>query len=127
MITYLDYKRINSLLLRTSLKGKLNDLEKKLHTATIVPSENTPSNLVTMNSEVIVHDITEDKILDFRLVYQFSPLYQNQTSVLAPLGTALLGMKINEEAEFRLRDQSLKRVKLLRIVFQPEANSRFDL
>lgn len=127
MITNLDYKRINELLLQTSLRGKLNDLEEKLHGSVVVSSEKTPTNLVTMNTEVTIHDLTINEVLDLRLVYQLSPLYRNQTSVLAPLGTALLGMKLNEVKSYKTRDSSTREIQILRILFQPEANGRFDL
>lgn len=127
MITNLDYKRINELLLQTSLRGKLNDLEEKLHGSVVISSEKTPTDLVTMNTEVTIHDMTINEVLDLRLVYQLSPLYRNQTSVLAPLGTALLGMKLNEVKTYKTRDSNTREIQILRILFQPEANGRFDL
>lgn len=127
MITNLDYKRINELLLTTSLRGKLNDLEKKLHGSTIITSEKTPPDLVTMNSEVTVHDITVNEVYDLRLVYQLSPLYRNQASILAPLGSTLLGMKLNEVKSYKTRDSNTREIQILKILFQPEANGRFDL
>lgn len=127
MITSIDYKRINQLLLETSLRGKLSSLEEKLHGSTIISSEKAPPTLVTMHTEVTIHDITINEVLDLRLVYQISPLYRNQTSVLAPLGSALLGMKLNEVKSYKTRDSSLREIQVLRILFQPEANGRFDL
>ena len=127
MITNIDYKRINQLLLETSLKGKLSCLEEKLHGAAIISSEQAPPDLVTMNTEVTIHDITINEVLDLRLVYQITPLYRNQTSILAPLGSALLGMKLNEVKTYRTRDSSQREIQVLRILFQPEANGRFDL
>lgn len=127
MITTLDLQRITKLLINTSMMGKLEQLEKKLQGSKIVESENAPADLVTMNSEVVFYDYSAEEAVKLRLVYQLSGLYGNQTSVLAPLGTALLGMKLKDEVIFPMRDGGKKRIRLESILYQPEASGNFEL
>src|SRR4051794_5409503 len=101
MITSLDLRRITQLLINTSMLGKLRVLESKLHTAEIVAPEEAPDNLVTMNSHIVLDDMTLKQRLDVRLVYQLDLSYGQQVSVLSPLGTALLGMKVKEKTVFK--------------------------
>lgn len=127
MITSLDYERINMLLNKTAQQGKLETLENKLHQSAVVDSKQVPSDVVTMNSHVLVYDLNNDTEIDLRLVYQLSPLYGNQTSILAPLGTALLGMRLKEIASFELRNGTFRQIKIEDIIFQPEALGLYHL
>lgn len=127
MITILDFRRISQLLFNSSLSGKIPALEKKLNSSRIIPPESAPGDLVTMNSEVVMEDLTTDEEYGLRLVYHFSPEYKNQVSILAPLGTALLGMKLDEIATYRLRDGSFRKIQIKNIIFQPEANNNYEL
>ena len=127
MITTLDLRRITQLLFNMTLMGKLETLEEKLYFSGVIPPEETPFDLITMNSEIIFDDLSKNERHTLRLVYQLSPLYGNQTSVLSPLGTALLGMRVNEEAVYKLRDGSSRKIKIIGILFQPEANRQFEL
>ena len=127
MITTLDLRRITQLLFNMTLMGKLEALEEKLYFSGVIPPEETPCDLITMNSEIIFDDLSKNERHTLRLVYQLSPLYGNQTSVLSPLGTALLGMRVNEETIYKLRDGSYRKIKILGMLFQPEANRQFEL
>ena len=127
MITTTDYKRISDLLLRTSLRGKLPILEEKLHTMKVIPSSSAPKDLVTMNTEVTVHDLTLGEVMVVRLVYKLLPLYQHQTSILAPLGATLLGMRVNQNVKYKLRDGAEREIHVMKVVFQPEASGMFEL
>lgn len=127
MITALDLQRITNLLIDKNMMGQIVSLENKIGNSEIVESELTPENLVTMNSQVRIFDLTANEEISLRLVYQLSPLYGNQTSIFSPLGTALLGMKLNETTSYRLRDGSVREVRVEEILFQPEKNKSFEL
>ncbi len=127
MITALDLQRITNLIIDKNMMGQIASLENKIGNSEVVESELTPENLVTMNSQVRVFDLTTNEEISLRLVYQLSPLYGNQTSIFSPLGTALLGMKLYETAAYRLRDGSIREVRVEEIIFQPEKNKSFDL
>lgn len=127
MITALDLQRITNLLIDKNMMGQIVSLENKIGNSEIVESDLTPENLVTMNSQVRIFDLTTNEEITLRLVYQLSPLYGNQTSIFSPLGTALLGMKLNETTSYRLRDGSVREVRVEEILFQPEKNKSFEL
>lgn len=127
MITTLDHTRISKLIRRNGLDGKLSYLEEKLGLASLVESEVTPSNLVTMNSEVILKDGETGASFELRLVYQITPIYGTQVSVLSPLGNAILGSIENETITYLARDNELKTVTVEKLIFQPESAGQLDL
>lgn len=127
MITSLDLQRITKLLLENSMMGKLAALEDKLQKLPVIKSQNTPDDLITMNSEITYYDHMQMEAVKLRLVYQLSPLYGNQTSIMSPLGTCLLGMKPNEEAIFETRDGGRRKISVSSISYQPESQGDFHL
>jgi regulator of nucleoside diphosphate kinase len=105
----------------------LRALEARVARMTVVPADEMPNSIVTMNSKVIVRDIeTETKQL-LTLVYDVdADPFGEKVSVLTPLGTAILGSRIGDTVQC----QALRwprRVRIERIVFQPEAARKFDL
>lgn len=127
MITSLDLQRITKLLLENSMMGKLAALEDKLQKLPVIESQNTPDDLITMNSEITYYDHMQMEAVKLRLVYQLSPLYGNQTSIMSPLGTCLLGMKPHEEAIFETRDGGRRKISVSSISYQPESQGDFHL
>lgn len=127
MITKKDHERINDLILKHQLISKIDELEKKLQLYTLIESKYVPRYLVTMNSELIVSDLNSGENFEVKLVYQHSPLHKNQVSILAPLGTALLGISENETVRYQGRDGRERQVTVRKIIFQPEAAGLLDL
>lgn len=121
MITKKDHERINDLISRHQLISKIDVLEKKLQLYTLIESNYVPRYLVTMNSELLVSHLNTGETFEVKLVYQHSPLNKNQVSVLAPLGTALLGLTENETVRYLGRDGRERQVTVQKIIFQPEA------
>jgi regulator of nucleoside diphosphate kinase len=76
-------------------------LEVELDRARVVPA--VPPDVVVMNSEVLYEDITTTQRRHVRLVY---PSEANTTdgrvSVLAPLGCALLGLRVGQEIDWQM-------------------------
>jgi regulator of nucleoside diphosphate kinase len=127
MITSDDYYRILKVLLKNNLSGKLSDLEQKLHSSEIVDPRVIPPDVITMNSEVMMLDQATNERIKVKLVYDFSPLFGSQTSVIAPLGSALLGARKNEDVKYKARDASERNIRILDIIFQPEREGLYDL
>lgn len=121
MITKKDHERINDLISRHQLISKIDVLEKKLQLYTLIESNYVPRYLVTMNSELLVSHLNTGETFEVKLVYQHSPLNKNQVSVLAPLGTALLGLTENETVRYLGRDGRERQITVRKIIFQPEA------
>src|SRR5687767_10883438 len=94
----------------------LRQLESELERAVLVAAHAVPPEVVTMDSAVGVLDLANGERREYTLVY---PAEANPTagriSVLAPLGTALLGYREGDELEWmmpgglrRLRIESVR-------------------
>jgi len=81
----------------------LLDLRDELEQARVVDEEEIPADVITLQSEVRVRDGETRVTSDYKLV---SPAQANvragYVSVLAPLGTALLGYREGDEVEWRM-------------------------
>jgi regulator of nucleoside diphosphate kinase len=131
-ITDLDYNRLNGMInnMRKSNQKVYNDLlflESELERAKRTnPNEITPE-FVTMNSVVEVLDCDTNKAMEVKLVYPKEANFkQGRISVLSPLGSALLGYKVGSEISFDV-PSGIKKMKISKIVYQPEANGEFAL
>lgn len=72
-------------------------LEAKLRNARIVPSDQVPEDLVTMNSRLWVRDIPTGVPEMVTLVYPLeADLGEGKISVFSPLGTTILGKRVGE-------------------------------
>lgn len=81
-----------------------------------------PEDVVTMNSMVLLRDMTCATEKVFTLVYpSCDGLEDDMVSVLAPLGTALLGAHTGDEVEYEDGNGSPHKVSVLDVVYQPEA------
>ncbi|CAQ85772.1 MULTISPECIES: nucleoside diphosphate kinase regulator [Photorhabdus] len=128
IINELDAERLDSLLEQpafadTSIADALNE---ELDRAEIVPPAEIPSDVVTMNSRVRFLDLTSSEERVRTLVYPASLQdSSNQLSVMAPLGAALLGLRIGDEISWKLPNGEETRVKVLELLYQPEAAGEY--
>ncbi len=127
MLTSLDLLRLTKFMMNHPYVGKVKNLENKLQSLKVVESNHAPEDLVTMNSEVHIYDMTKGESMKVKLVYQLAPFNGNQASVLSPLGSTLLGMKVLETCEYELRDGTTREIRVLDILYQPERNGHYDL
>lgn len=132
VITQFDHDRLSALLDRLRREheiwsGAAAALEEELDRATIVPPAQVPADTVTMNSEVHVVDLDNDEEIRVRVVFPGAAAPRaGKISVLAPLGLALLGASVGDEISWGMPG-GVRRLKVQKIVFQPEASGRFDL
>jgi regulator of nucleoside diphosphate kinase len=98
----------------------LDTLERELDRAEIVDPDAVPSDVVTMNSEVRLKDLDSGQVMTYRLVFPSQARSQNTVSVLAPIGTAILGYRVGDVIEWRV-PKGVRRLKVLEVVYQPEA------
>lgn len=104
----------------------LHTLESKLTILSPVDSKSAPADLVTMNSIVVFRDMDLNEVHEIRLVYQLSPFFHNQVSVMAPLGTALLGSRKNRIIIYEGRDSQYRKIQVEEIKYQPEASGNME-
>jgi regulator of nucleoside diphosphate kinase len=95
-------------------------LEAELERARVVPAGKVPADVVTMNSVVRLRDLDADETEEYELVYPaYADVAHNRISVLAPIGTAILGYRIGDVIEWPV-PAGLRRLRVERVRHQPE-------
>jgi regulator of nucleoside diphosphate kinase len=131
VITEADFDRLKHLVesprYRTTNAMLLMALKQELDRGTVVAPGEVPKGIVTMHSRVRVRDLQEDEADTYTLVYPDEADIDNgKLSVLAPLGTALLGTRVGDVVEFDA-PAGTRRLKVERVLYQPEAAGDFHL
>ena len=131
VITKSDFDRLSGLV--HSRQSRLNygshvaTLEQELGAGEVVSPTQVPRGVVTMNSRVRIRDVDSDERDTYVLVYpEHSDIEDGRLSVMAPLGTALLGAKVGDIVEVNA-PAGIRRIKIERILYQPEAAGDFHL
>jgi len=128
IISSLDSDRLYALietLPANSLPG-ISALEEELDRAKIVDSKDIPPTIVTMNSTVkfSVESSKEESVLT--LVYpKDMDSNSNKISILAPVGSALLGLSQGDQIEWPKPGGGLIKVTIKEITYQPERAGEF--
>ena len=131
-ITEPDYNRLSALIEKTREgngvdRQYLNKLEAELDRAEIVDAKDIPANVITMRSTVRLKDLVSGEENTYSLVFPTEADFsQGKISVLAPIGTAILGYKSGDTIEWTV-PSGLRRLKVDTIIYQPEAAGHFDL
>ena len=94
--------------------------------AEIVLPVDVPVDVVTMNSEVAVRDMDSNKEMTFAVVFPSdADISRQRISILAPMGTAVLGYRVGDTIDWKVPGRT-RRLKIERVLFQPEAAGQFD-
>jgi regulator of nucleoside diphosphate kinase len=131
-ITDNDLKRLRELIIVAREFGKeeekyLTELEKELDRGNVVKTQEIPSDVITMNSEVHLKDLNTKKGITYRLVFpDHADANQGWVSILAPIGTALLGYRVGDIIEWKV-PAGIARLKVEKILYQPEAAGDYHL
>jgi regulator of nucleoside diphosphate kinase len=126
VVTDLDARRLRALLDRRSETSSLDQvhlqkLQSELERARVLLWEETPSDIVTMHSEVRVLDLESGDRSDYALVFpREADVSAKRISVVAPLGTALLGLREGDTVEWMMPG-GIRRLRIER-VHQPVAH-----
>ncbi|SEQ11326.1 regulator of nucleoside diphosphate kinase [Ectothiorhodospira magna] len=123
-----DFDRLDDLLASisaTAFPGK-TALQAELDRAEVVAPEQMPPSVVTMNSTVrFVMDGTGESFC-MTLVYPKDSTGQpDRVSVLAPVGSALLGLSVGDRIEWPRPGGGVIRVCIDDILYQPESAGDF--
>ena len=121
---YLTQNDLNQLLeLVEAQPGKrFEQLESELVRANVVSREEIPEDVVTMNSKVIFENETTRERGEITLVYPGSAdIGAGRISVLVPVGTALLGLRVGQSIDWELPGGEKQRYRIVEVPFQPEA------
>lgn len=96
-------------------------LDGELQRATVVASHEVPPTVVTMNSEALYEDVVTGERRAVRVVFpNEADAGRGRVSVMAPIGSALIGLSVGQEIEWPVPG-GRKRIRVLEIRYQPEA------
>jgi regulator of nucleoside diphosphate kinase len=127
IVTAPDHAELSSIITFTGkvserAKWELRLLENELKRARIVLPEEVPPDVITMNTRVELLDLESDVHMEFMLVLPTDAnINDGKISVLAPLGTAMLGYRVGDSFEWPV-PYGMRRLKVVKVHFQPEAS-----
>ena len=131
-ITELDYNRLNGLIDRTRESNGvdreyLKKLESELERAEVVDSKDIPADVITMRSKVRLKDLVSGESNTYSLVFPTEADFaEGKISVLAPIGTAILGYRRGDTIEWPV-PSGLRRLKVEEVLYQPESAGDHEL
>lgn len=125
IITDVDLDRLRPVIDQNDSPAS-DSLDAELRRAKVVPQHEVPADVVTMNSEVVYEDCATSARRTVQVVYpKDANASVGKVSVLAPIGSALLGLRVGQSIEWPV-PTGKKRVKVLEVRSQPEAAGRFE-
>ena len=99
----------------------LEMLEQELDRAQVLSPSKIPEDIITMNSKARVRDLDTGKEATYTLVFpRNAEIASGKISVLAPIGTAILGYRVGDVIEWRVPG-GRRRLRLEEVLYQPEA------
>jgi regulator of nucleoside diphosphate kinase len=132
-ITESDLDRLRKLIsvMSTSDTDKAQEclemLENELDLAEIVKPQSVPKDVITMRSKARLLDIDSGKEVVYSLVFpNEADLEKGKISVLAPIGTAMIGYKVGDIIEWEV-PAGLWRLRVEEVLYQPEAAGDYHL
>lgn len=128
IISSLDAERLEKLLdslPKGSFPGK-EELEAELTRADIVDPEDIPSTVITMNSTVKFKVESSPEDFTLTLVYPKDlDASSNKISILAPVGSALIGLSVGDTIEWPKPGGGVIQVRVEDVVYQPERSGEY--
>jgi regulator of nucleoside diphosphate kinase len=127
-ITRADMTRLRNLIEAHKVsRDDLTRLRTELDQARIVEPGDIPADVVTMNSKARLRDLDDQEEMTFTLVFpENASIEHDRISVLAPIGTAMLGQREEDEFEWEVPAGRI-RLKVVKVLYQPEAAKQYHL
>lgn len=132
VITESDHRNLQALLSSEFAKvvgpsHHFDDLNAELQRARIVPPDEVPNDVVTMNSKVVFRDLDTGEHETYMLVFPHeADIAEGRLSVLAPIGTAIIGERVGDVVHWRV-PAGRRSLKIEEVVHEPERESAFYL
>lgn len=125
IITAPDHAKLSDLIdlgnLSPREQAEAHALASELERAKIVAPDAVPSDVITMNSRAELLDLETGERMEFTLVFpDEADLAEGKISVLAPVGTGMLGYRVGDSFE-RRAPFGVRHLKVIAVTFQPEA------
>lgn len=131
-ITDYDMHRLEALIVNANSKASrdsryLDELREELLKAEVVDPADIPHDVITMNTRVSLHDMNSREDFVYTLVFPGdADLDSGRISVLAPVGTAMIGYRKGDRITWPVPG-GVKKLKVKKILYQPEAAGDYHL
>ena len=128
-ISSLDASRLERLLESASGKQFPNseELQGELLRANVVEPREIPPDVVTMNSTVTFQVESSEREFSLTLVYpKDADDSSTKISILAPVGSALLGLREGDAMSWPKPGGGSLKVSILKVTYQPERAGDFQ-
>jgi len=132
-LTTQDHQRLSRLVagygrLAPAAASGTETLAELLDAGRIVPPQDIPGDIVTMNSQVLYQDLETGELREARVVYpEDANPATGHISVLSPVGAALLGLAAGDETVLPLPHGRSACIRIGKVIWQPEANGEYAL
>lgn len=129
-VTSQDHQRLSALASNNAARSSeiFEALTWELERALVVEPAKIPANVVTMRSRVVIREKGSDRDQVYTLVYPGEEdIAIGYISILTPVGAALIGLAEGQTLSWTTRDGRTKELVVQSILYQPEADGRFDL
>lgn len=127
-VTRLDMQRLEHMLDNLDdYDAAAEALEAELARANFVGHTEIPNDIVTMNSKAHFHEESSAKDYQLTLTYPSQGGIEGNVSVLAPIGTALLGLQVGQSIDWQTPKGKMLKLTLKKVEYQPEAQGDFTL
>lgn len=103
------------------IQKQLRILDGLMTSARLMDAADTPANVVTIDSRIVVEDLHSGELKEIELVFpeESSPL-SGKLSVLSALGCAVLGRTVGDRVVVET-DKGILTLRIVTLVYQPEA------
>ena len=106
------------------VQARLNHLTQRMTELSKIDQKAIPSDRVGFGSRVKLQDLDSSERIDYSIVFgDFIDLDSNQISMASPIGRALLGKKLNEEAVVTL-PRGARRYRIVELTTLPQMVER---
>ncbi len=110
-----DYERLTQMLMSNkyrNLQG-IDELQDELDRANVVEPGELPNDVITVNSTARFIDETSNEQFEITLVYPDKADGATKISVLAPVGSALLGLSVGQSIPWQVPGRQKLLLKVL--------------
>lgn len=126
IINRLDAERLQRLIDAAGDDAVARALEEELERGEVLDPEEIPTDVISMNSQVRFTDLTREREIVRTLVYPRSlDATEDGVSVMAPVGAALLGLRVGDVIEWPLPGGEQTSLRVEAILWQPEREGQF--
>jgi regulator of nucleoside diphosphate kinase len=96
-------KKITKSNLSATSAKEINLLNQELDRGNIVEDNAIENDVIRINSEVIIEDMSTQKQMKFQIVLPSQAnIKESKYSVLVPLSVAIIGFKVNDQVDWEL-------------------------